>query len=68
LLSRKQVDVCLVPAAGIAEECKDLGWLAAQVDCCSLRRGADTIRFDRDCSPEDVLATNHTAAALAAGS
>ena len=39
---------------------------ARQVDCCALRPGRDTIRFDQDCSPEDVFATNHTAVALAA--
>ena len=36
-----------------------------QVDCCSLVPGKDSIVFAEDCSPEDVLKTNHTAAALA---
>jgi hypothetical protein len=36
-----------------------------QVDCCSLVPGKDSIVFAEDCSPEDVLRTNYTAAALA---
>ena len=37
-----------------------------QVDCCSLGVGKDSIVFADDCSPQDVLMPNHTAAALAA--
>ena len=46
-------------------------WAAAEAgfshhDCCALRKGRDTIRFDLDCSPQDLHAQNFTAAAMAA--
>ena len=40
--------------------------VALQVDCCSLGVGRDSIVFADDCSPQDVLKPNHTAAVLAA--
>lgn len=40
--------------------------MTLQVDCCSLGVGRDSIVFADDCSPQDMLKPNHTAAVLAA--
>lgn len=52
-------------AAGVAAAAESPGHTA--MECCSLRPGAKWINYYTDCSKVNILATNYTAQALAAG-